>query len=39
MIWLVLRNITDGWKNPPISWSAAKAQFAIRFGERFNIEC
>ena len=25
------------WKNPPIAWAAAKAQFAIQFGERFKL--
>ena len=35
LIWLALRYITENWKNPPISWHAAKAQLAIQFGERF----
>jgi len=35
LIWLALRNITAKWKNPPIQWHAAKAQFAIQFEERF----
>ncbi len=38
LIWLALRNIVDGWKNPPIPWHSAKAQFAIQFGERFVID-
>ena len=37
LIWLALRNLTAKLKNPPIAWSAAKAQFAIQFGERFNL--
>jgi transposase-like protein len=37
LIWLALRNITAKWKKPPIAWSQAKAQFAIQFGERFNL--
>lgn len=37
LIWLALRNITENWKNPPISWHAAKAQLAIQFGERFAL--
>ena len=37
LIWLALRNITAKWKNPPIAWSQAKTQFAIQFGERFNL--
>ena len=35
LIWLALRNITAKWKNPPIQWHAAKAQFAIQFDDRF----
>ena len=35
LIWLALRNITANWKNAPIQWHAAKAQFAIQFEERF----
>ena len=38
LIWLALRNLTAKWKNPPIAWSAAKAQFAIQFGERFRLD-
>jgi putative transposase len=37
LIWLALRNITDNWKKPPISWHAAKAQLAIQFGDRFVL--
>jgi len=37
LIWLALRNLTAKWKNPPIAWAAAKAQFAIQFGERFRL--
>ena len=37
IIWLVLRNITAGWTRPPIAWSAAKAQFALQFEDRFII--
>lgn len=37
LIWLVLRNVTVNWKMPPISWHAAKAQFAIVFGDRFVL--
>jgi transposase-like protein len=35
LIYLGLRNITKQWKNPPITWKAAAAQFAIQFGPRF----
>jgi putative transposase len=38
LIWLALRNITAKWKNPPIAWAAAKAQFAIQFGNRFTLD-
>lgn len=38
LIWLALRNLTAKWKNPPIAWAAAKAQFAIQFGERFRLD-
>jgi putative transposase len=38
LIWLALRNITAKWRNPPIAWAAAKAQFAIQFGERFSLD-
>ena len=32
-----LRNITAKWKNPPREWHAAKAQFAIQFGDLFVL--
>jgi len=37
LIWLALRKVAAKWKNPPIAWSQAKTQFAIQFGERFNL--
>lgn len=37
LIWLALRSITRGWKNPPISWHAAKTQLAIQFEDRFVL--
>lgn len=37
LIWLALRNITAGWKNPPITWHSAKTELAIQFGERFIL--
>jgi putative transposase len=37
LIWLVLRNIEAKWKGPPAPWAKARSQFAILFGERFNI--
>lgn len=36
LIYLALRNITKNWKMPPVTWRAAKTQFAILFGERFT---
>ena len=36
LIWLQLREITKDWKMPPREWSAAKAQFAVVFGDRFE---
>ena len=38
LIWLALQNITSKWKNPPVAWATAKAQFAIQFGERFRLD-
>lgn len=37
LIWLALRNIAEKWKNPPISWHAAKAQLALQFEHRFVV--
>ena len=37
LIYLALSNITTKWKNPPREWHAAKAQFAIQFGDRFVL--
>ena len=37
LVYLVLRNVEAKWKNPPIPWQQAKAQFAIQFGERFQF--
>lgn len=36
LIWLQLREVTQKWKRPPREWHAAKAQFALLFGERFE---
>lgn len=36
LIYLALRNIMKKWKMPPITWRAAKTQFAILFNERFT---
>jgi len=37
LIWLVLRKIQARWKNPPLSWHAAKAQLAIQFEDRLVV--
>jgi len=37
LIWLVLRNIQARWKNPSVTWQAAKAQLAIQFEDRFGL--
>ena len=37
LIWLQLREITQKWKMPAREWSAAKAQFAVVFGDRFEV--
>ncbi|MBL8540863.1 MAG: IS256 family transposase [Betaproteobacteria bacterium] len=37
LVWLALRNVAQKWKNPPISWHAAKAQLAIQFEQRFVL--
>ena len=37
LIWLQLREITKNWKMPPPEWAAAKAQFAVVFGDRFEV--
>jgi putative transposase len=37
LIWLQLREITQKWKMAPREWAAAKAQFAVVFGDRFEV--
>jgi len=37
LIWLQLREVTQKWKRGPREWHAAKAQFALLFGERFEM--
>ena len=37
LMYLALRNITAKWNKPPRAWHAAKAQFAIQFGDRFVL--
>jgi putative transposase len=37
LIWLQLREITQRWTMPAREWAAAKAQFAVVFGDRFEV--
>lgn len=37
LIWLQLRQVTKNWKMPAREWHAAKAQFALLFGDRFEM--
>ena len=37
LLFLVLNLATKEWKMPQIEWTAAKAQFAILFEDRFAI--
>jgi len=38
LIYLALRGVAAQWKRPPQYWSRVKAEFAIRFEERFKLE-
>jgi len=38
LLFLILRNVSQGWKMAPREWSEAKTQFAVIFGERFNAD-
>jgi len=37
LIWLQLREVTQNWKMPAREWHAARAQFALLFGDRFEM--
>jgi putative transposase len=37
LIWLQLREITKDWKMPAREWHAARAQFGLLFGDRFEM--
>ena len=37
LIWLQLRQITQKWTMPEREWAAAKARFAVVFGDRFQV--
>lgn len=36
LLFLVLNRAEKDWKMPPREWTAAKAQMAVTFGERFS---
>jgi len=38
LIYLALRGVAAKWKRPPQYWSRVKAEFAIRFEDRFKLE-
>jgi hypothetical protein len=38
LLCLVLRDISQNWKNAQREWTAAMTQFAIMFGHRFGAE-
>ena len=37
LIWLQLRQVTKDWKMPAREWHAARAQFGLMFGDRFEM--
>lgn len=37
LIWLPLCELAKKWKMPARKWSAANAQFAVVFGDRFQV--
>ena len=37
LMYLVLRQVSQGWKKPQREWTAATTQFAILFGDRFQV--
>jgi putative transposase len=37
LIWLQLREVTKDWKMPAREWHAARAQFGLLFGDRFEL--
>ncbi len=37
LLYLVLRQVSQGWKMPQREWTSATTQFAILFGDRFQI--
>jgi putative transposase len=37
LLYLVLRSVSQNWKNAQREWTAAMSQFAILFGDRFSL--
>ena len=38
LLYLVLNQASEDWKRPPREWFEAKTQFAVAFGERFEVQ-
>ena len=38
LLYLVLNQASENWKRPPREWLEAKTQFAVIFGERFEVQ-
>jgi hypothetical protein len=38
LLYLILRRVSNNWKNAQREWTAAMTQFAIMFGDRFSVE-
>ena len=38
LVYLAFRRLKLGWRAPPLFWHQARPEFAIRFGERFEVE-
>ena len=38
LLYLVLRRVSNDWKNAQREWTAAMTQFAVMFGDRFSFE-
>jgi putative transposase len=38
LLYLVLNQASEDWKRPPREWFEAKTQFAVIFGERFEVQ-
>ena len=38
LIYLALRRVEEKWRGPPDFWHGARVEFAIHFGDRFDME-